>query len=214
MNERTFHDRLHALGPFVLRVGIAVVLAHNGLQRAVGMFRDDGPQTASAAVAEASQALGTVTPDGIRVHADWASLLGIGEIAVAGLLVLGFATRLVAIPTLALLGYGLIVGFPQGRLPHDATAMILLAVACLSLLVSGGGCLSLGRPRLRSRSHSAQPAQEPPANTGRYQPNRFVGMAHGSWTQRLKDWLGRLSPRRKHAQLEAASPAKRWHWRR
>ena len=103
MNERTLRDRFHALGPLVLRVGIALILLCDGLQRPAGMFQQDaatGVQTETGAL---TKAVATMTPDGIRFNADWVTLLRVGEVVAAGLLLVGLATRLVVLPVLAVL---------------------------------------------------------------------------------------------------------------
>ena len=122
MDPRTFRDKLHALGPLVLRVGIALVLLQDGLQRSVGIFEQDALPAVQAEEAAPADSLAVASPEGVRVNADWGTLLGVGEVATGGLLFIGLFTRLVALPVLALLGYGLFVGFPYPELPTNTTA--------------------------------------------------------------------------------------------
>jgi len=156
MNERTIHDRLHALGPLVLRVGIAVVLLQNGVQRAAPMFHPTEAAPVETLATDVAQSTVAATSDGVLLNADWGSLFGLGEIAGAALLLLGFATRLVTAPVLVVLGYGLFSGFQPAWLPQNNAAMSLLAVACLSLLVSGSGRFGIRHRRLRSRTPALQ----------------------------------------------------------
>lgn len=214
MTERTLRDRLHALGPLVLRVGIAVVLLQDGLQRTGVMSLDHGPATVQEDAADPSQAAAVATADGVQLNADWLSLLGMGELAVAGLFLLGLGTRLVAIPMLAVLGYGLFQGFPQGSLPHNPMVMSLLGVACLSLLVSGGGAVSLGRMMFRRRVYVVDAPQQPPTRDERRQPDRFVCSRGRSWLRHLKDGLGRINPFGRRAHMQVSAPPRRWGWGR
>ena len=154
------------------------------------------------------------TADGVQLNADWLSLLSIGDLAAAGLLLLGLGTRLVTIPTLAVLGYGLFRGFPQGSLPQDTVAMSLLGVACLSLLVSGGGALSLGRLLFRRRVCVVNAPERPPTRDERRQADRFVCSTGTSWLGRVKDGLGRINPFGRRAHAEVSTPPRRWGWRR
>lgn len=197
MNERTMRDRFHALGPLVLRVGLAIVLAHNGLQRTAGFFEQD--QTLATQAQAPPIARAEATPTGVQLMADWSMLLGMGELAAAALLLIGLCTRLVVLPTLAVLGYGLFVGFPDPSLPANTMAMWLLAVACLSLLVSGGGSLAL-----RRRKYVPAPVAQPSA----FVPDR------PPVTQRFRDWLGRRRTTERPAQPVAPATARRWKWGR
>jgi uncharacterized membrane protein YphA (DoxX/SURF4 family) len=206
-------DRFHALGPLVLRVGIALILLHNGLQRTAVMFKQNttpAVQTDAAALTEQTdtatptQPVVAATPEGVRFDADWALLLGVGELAAAGLLLIGLGTRLVVLPVLAVLGYGLFVGFAQASLPTNTAAMWLLAVACLSLLVSGGGSMAMRRRRRRARPPQA------PAREEADQPREFVH-ARPPMTQRVRNWFAQRRMARHPVQ---AAPARRWRWGR
>lgn len=197
MNERTMRDRFHALGPLVLRVGIAFVLAHNGLERTAGMLQQNETLATQAEASAMTQA--TATPEGIQFSADWGLLLGVGELAAAALLLIGLATRLVALPILAVLGYGLFAGFPDASLPTNTMAMWLLAVACLSLLVSGSGSLALHR-----RRHMPAPP---------VQSKEFVH-ARPPVTQRIRDWFTCWRSRQRPVQPAPPTAARWWRWRR
>lgn len=138
MNERTLRDRLHALAPFILRMGIAAMLAQNGMHRAAPLVREAPTEAPSAAA----------TTKGFTPSGDWGALLGVGELGAAALLAAGFFTRLCTLPMLAMLGYfwaranGGFSGSTAAGGVENAPAMMLLAIACLTLLVSGSGCAS------------------------------------------------------------------------
>jgi uncharacterized membrane protein YphA (DoxX/SURF4 family) len=160
MNERTLRDRLHALAPLILRLGVAAVLAQHGLHRAtplvVGPAADAANTTAAeprpigdpheSAVPETTGAAAAST--GFTLSGNGGALLGVGELAAAALLAAGVFTRLCTLPILAILGYSM--ARTQGWLSlspalgwsDDTTSLVLLAVACFSLLVCGGGCAS------------------------------------------------------------------------
>jgi uncharacterized membrane protein YphA (DoxX/SURF4 family) len=207
MNERTMRDRLHALGPLVLRVGIALVLLHDGLGRAAGMFDRSAATAMDIDRPAVMQAAALATPEGVRFSADWGSLLGLGELAASGLLFVGLLTRLVTLPILGVLGYGLTAGFPQTSMPANTGAMLLLGAACLSLLVSGGGCLALRRPRRRAYVAETPLAHKKYADTTEYEDDR------PRRTPRLRNWFGWWRKRRP-AMQPVMSPAKRWPWTR
>lgn len=195
-------------------MGIAVVLLQDGLQRTGVMSPDHSPATVQEDAADPSQTAAVATADGVQLNADWPSLLGMAELAVAGLFLLGLGTRLVAISMLAVLGYGLSQGFPPGSPPQNPMAMSLISVACLSLLVSGGGALSLGRMMFRRRACVLDAPQQPPTRDQRRQPDHFVGPRGTSWLGHLKDGLGRINPFGRRAYMEVSPPPKRWRWRR
>ena len=206
MNERTLRDRFHALGPLVLRVGIALVLLSNGLERSTGLFQQESVTSAEAGAAEPAKTAAAMSLDGLRFSADWAVLLGVGEVLTAGLLLIGLATRLVVLPVLAVLGYGLYFGFPQASLPTNTMAMLFLAAGCGSLLVSGGGSFAL-----RRRRHVL--VFETPPTVERVVQRREPVHAGPSLTQRVRHWFGRRWPARHPVQPAAAAPGKRWPWR-
>jgi uncharacterized membrane protein YphA (DoxX/SURF4 family) len=216
MNERTMRDRFHALGPLVLRAGIALILLHNGLQRTAVMFKQNttpAVQTDTAALIEqtdtaaATQPVVAATPEGFRFDADWGLILGVGELAAAGLLLIGLGTRLVVLPVLAVLGFALFGASTQVPLPTNTTAMWLLVVACLSLLVSGGGSLAMRRRRRR-----ALPPQAPVREQAD-QPREFVH-ARPPMTQRVRNWFARRRAALHPVQAAPAAPARRWRWGR
>lgn len=205
MNERTLRDRFHALGPLVLRVGIALIFLCDGLRRTAGMFQQDAASGAQTDTTALTKAVAAMTPDGIHFSADWASLLGVGEVAAAGLLFIGLATRLVVLPVLGVLSYGLFVGFAQASLPTNTTAMWVLAVTCLSLLVSGGGSLAL-----RRRRHVL--VMEAPPTRERLVQHRGPAHAGPPLAQRFRHWFTHWWTARHPAQLVAKAPVRRWAW--
>jgi len=207
MNERTMRDRLHALGPLVLRVGIALFLLHDGLGRAAGMFDRSAATVMEIDQPAAMQAAALATPEGVRFTADWGSLLGLGELAASGMLFLGLLTRLVTVPILGVLGYGLAVGFPQASMPANTAAMLLLGAACLSLFASGGGCLALRRPRRSVYVAETPLPRKKYVDSGEYVEDR------PRRTPRLRNWFGWWRKRRRPMQ-PVMSPTKRWPWTR
>ena len=217
MTERTMRDRMQSLGALVLRVGIAAVLLQNGLERAGGLFELGDPQAAHVEAAGQAQPAAVATDEGVQLSMNWASLLGVGELLAAGLLFVGLGTRLVVVPVLAMVGYGLFHGFPDGPLPQNVTVLSLLGVAGVSLLISGGGACSLGRAVCRRGRKTADPMQEPQArgrgDDGRRDRERFVCSRGPSWLTRARGSLGRINPFGRRARVEVAAPAARW-WRR
>lgn len=208
MNERTLRDRFHALGPLVLRMGIAAVLMTNGLDRTRGVFQEETVAVGSADATTLSRLVTAATPDGFHVSADWASMLGIGEILAAGLLVIGWITRLVVLPVVAVLGYGLIAGFNHQSMPTDTTSMALLAAACFSLLASGAGCMAV-----RRRGRKVSRAESPPALRRELTREEFV-YSKPPMTQRVRNWLARKRSTSQPAVTSMGARGKRWPWRR
>jgi len=98
MNERTSSDRLLRAAPLVLRWGIAAVLIYNGANQAMAMF---GAETGESFLANAQ---------GVELTANWASVLGVGQLAVGGLLFVGLFTRLTSLAVLVLVSYCVLVG--------------------------------------------------------------------------------------------------------
>jgi uncharacterized membrane protein YphA (DoxX/SURF4 family) len=145
------------VSPLVLRLGVAAALALYGVQQVGGMVGGDADQQA------------VVDDAGVSVTADWGAVLGVGALGVAGLLTLGLFTRLATLGVLGSVVYWAKTGMVErgGETAELAAAgpsigpaelaMLLLAAACVSLLVSGCGCLGLDR-RLFGRKKNAEPA--------------------------------------------------------
>lgn len=209
MNERTLRDRFHALGPLVLRVGIAAVLMGDGLNRIDGFFQPDPVAVEQSEASTLTRLVTAATPDGVQFGADWGSMLGAGELGAAGLLVIGLVTRLVVLPILGVIGYGLFAGFTQASMPTNDTTMWLLGAACVSLLTSGSGCFA---PRLRRRKviyQEVQPKPKPPISKQEF------AYAKPPLTQRVKQWFNEWrSSKQPAAQIAAAASTRRWPWRR
>jgi len=209
MNERTWRDRFHALGPLVLRIGIAAVLIGDGLNRVDGFFADPSVSAAEPAVTESSEPAAAATAEGVRFSADWGSMLGVGELGAAVLLVSGLLTRLVVLPILGVTGFGLLSGFSQASMPTNATSMLLLGVASVSLLVSGAGCLAFRFRRRHVAYDVAGPSAPGPTPT-----RQTFAYAKPPWIQRVRNWLGGWRSRRPvTAQTASATVARRWPWR-
>lgn len=113
MNEKTSSDTLLRAAPLVLRLGVAAVLIYNGVNQTMTMF---GAETGESFLANAQ---------GVELAANWASLLGVGQLAVGGLLVVGFFTRLTSLAVLGAVGYCVLVG--SGIIPPAAGESVDLA---------------------------------------------------------------------------------------
>ncbi len=142
-DQQSIRDRLPHVSPLILRLGLAAVLLMHGLGQLQG----------AGSGVEEEQAI--VDADGVDVSAGWGALRGVGEISLAGLLGVGFLTRLTSLGLLAAVGLWAntaILGGDAGVLRileidqgGSNGLMLLLAAAGLSLLVSGSGCLGLDR---------------------------------------------------------------------
>lgn len=204
MNERTLGDRLHATGPLILRLAIATVLVVSGLQQTVGV--PGLPETLQTGTSETpmEEFFASMSPDGIHITANWASLVGFGEVASGGLLALGLLTRPLVLLLMGAIGFGLSRGAVPG---FDPTALCLLAGACLSLLVSGPGCFALRRPRQRvyvqQPPMAAHPEPEPrrrPRRNGFVRPRKLPHQYIAEWFKNSKQRWGRRrswQPRRR-----------------
>jgi uncharacterized membrane protein YphA (DoxX/SURF4 family) len=144
MSTTTIRDRLMHVSTLVLRLGAGGVLALDGLHRIGGTVSGEMGQTFGA------------NASGLALNASWSSLAGAGELVVAGLLVLGFLTRIAGLGVLSVLVFSAVpvwnaAGEPAASTVLAPTAGIqylgapMLAAVCLSLLVSGSGCVSLDR---------------------------------------------------------------------
>ncbi len=183
--ERTLSDRMHAIGPLVLRLGLAAVLAQHGLGLAGDLF--DGRDSVQTLIPDAAAA----TIDGVRISAGWVTLMGIGELLTSGLLVLGLLTRIVVLPMIGMAAYGVVQGFPTAGLPTNQAAMLLVGAAGLSLLISGAGCLALTRPRPRVVMYEVPVMEEP--RVRRRETDHVV--SRPSLGRRLFAWLRSLRPK-------------------
>ncbi len=154
MNDKPASNRMLRIAPWVLRWCVAAVLIQNGLQRAMPAATD---QEVQAVVADA---------EGVSMSADWGNLVGVAEIGVGGLMVVGFLTRAIALAVIAVMTYGGLVHYGEVGIAPAALveqlsqvspgAMMLLAAAGASLLVSGSGCLGLDGLRGRRRAKAAE----------------------------------------------------------
>ena len=120
MNERTSSDRLLRAAPLVLRWGIAAVLIYNGVNQAMAMF---GAETGESFLANGQ---------GVELTANWASVLGIGQLAVGGLLFVGLFTRLTSLGVLGLVSYCVLVG-SGAMAPASAETAELAAQGAMDL---------------------------------------------------------------------------------
>jgi uncharacterized membrane protein YphA (DoxX/SURF4 family) len=144
MPTTMIRDKLMHVSTLVLRLGAGGVLALDGLYRIGGM--------ASGEMGRAFDA----NASGLALNASWSGLAGAGELVVAGLLVLGFLTRMAGLGVLAVLGCSALPLWRSAGEPFASTLLApaggvqhlgapMLAAVCLSLLISGSGCVSLDR---------------------------------------------------------------------
>ena len=155
MSGMTTSDRFLRAGPLVLRWGLAAILLYNGWNQASPMF---GAETGESFLADVQ---------GVELSANWGSVLGIGQLAVGGLLFLGLFTRLVSLAVLGGVGYCVYTVLAAAPAESAAVAtepavslatqlfetsgasLLLLAAACASLLLTGAGCIGLDTRRAR-----------------------------------------------------------------
>ena len=130
--EKDWRDKLRALAPLVLRLGVATVLFQHGYATLLAPSGTD----AVAAIAE-------------QQSISFAQLAAIGELKIAVLLALGLATRIAALPVI---GVGVLAALPascvgltgsaseilRGIAPHPTVGALFVACG-LTLLVSGCG---------------------------------------------------------------------------
>lgn len=144
MPTTTIRDKLMHVSTLVLRLGAGGVLVLDGLHRIGAMASGEMGQTFGA------------NASGLALNASWSSLAGAGELVVAGLLVLGFLTRIAGLGVLSVLVYSAMPAWSAGGEPFTSTMLApaggvqhlgapMLAAVCLSLLVSGSGGVSLDR---------------------------------------------------------------------
>ena len=118
-------------------------------------------QAKGAVVAEPNGADPVILDDeGLKVDANWFTVLGIGEIAFAVALFVGLLTRFVALGGVTAVAYGAWASMPhaddvqalnfvQRIYESNSLAMLLLGAICLTLLVTGSGPLGLDRVLFR-----------------------------------------------------------------
>ncbi len=159
MNESTASNRLMRIAPLVLRLGIAAILIRGGWEQVAPSFSGETGETLST------------DTEGVDVSANWNTLMGVASCGVGGLLAVGFLTRIVSLAVVGGVGYGAYEACTSvsvdGETLNTAAqtfeassgALLLLAAACASLLISGAGCLALDtRHRHRRAQSGANPA--------------------------------------------------------
>ncbi len=170
------------VSPLILRVAVAGILAYSGWQKLTGPQPAITPETPTLTPAEVPQAADaaadlnpTVNMDatappkeqhpvmelddqGVKLDADWPTALGIGELGVAAVLLIGLLTRLVGAAGVAATGVaaGAHVEFLNRIYDANPLAVLLLGAICLSLLVSGSGPMGLDRAIFRRRKTAAE----------------------------------------------------------
>ena len=158
MNDSTPRDRLLRVGPLALRLGVAAILAFHGLEQVGAAFDGSTGQQAS------------LSASGVTLSAGWTTVIGAAELLLAGLLGVGFFTRIATLPILA--GVAAIAPSVMGGSDKPPLAdlaavgladvnglvLMLLAAVCVSLLASGSGCLGIDSRRARRRREAAATA--------------------------------------------------------
>ena len=175
MNDAQPASRSSRLAPLVLRLGIAAILGYGGLKH-FGMFERFAP----ASPAEAASPI-TDTPlddaldidllpavnqglaNGVNVPLKPDHVIAGGQLLAAVVLALGWFTRFFATGILAFVGatsYAGLVGtgdiallqFGADIFQQQGHALALLAVGCVSLLISGCGCLGVDGRRVARKA--------------------------------------------------------------
>ncbi|MCP4249544.1 MAG: DoxX family membrane protein [bacterium] len=151
MNDSNPRDRLLRVGPLVLRLGVAAVLAFHGLDQVGAVFDGTTGQQAS------------LDASGVTLSAGWTTVVGAAELLLAGLLGIGFFTRLATLPVLAgvaAIAPAVMGGSDKPMLSEltgagpaevNGLVLLLLAAVSVSLLCSGSGCLGIDSRRARRR---------------------------------------------------------------
>lgn len=130
-----------SVGPFFLRIVVALLLGYHGLQKAFGLFGGAGW--------DATIADWTSSDGGFSVAASAAAAAIIGELAIALSMLCGFLVRLSAVGLIILM-FGAIIlvhwreGFAGMQYP------LTLASIGLSLMAMGAGSFSLDRALSRN----------------------------------------------------------------
>lgn len=151
MNQATGSDRLLRMAPLVLRWSLAAILINSGVRQVMPLFGGETGQTIAAST------------NGVDISANWSNILGAGETLVGLSLVVGFLTRLTSLAVLSGIGYagysscvnagGETLSTAAQMFQSDRSAMLLMAAAFGSLLISGAGCVAFdGRKRRRADS--------------------------------------------------------------
>jgi uncharacterized membrane protein YphA (DoxX/SURF4 family) len=185
MNDAHPISRSSRLAPLVLRLGIAAILGYGGL-RHFGVPGFSAPATPAAPTEAASpitdipitdiigtEALPAITQgpaDEVKVRFVRQDVIAVGELLAAAALTLGWFTRLCAMGMLAFVGavsYAGLVGAGDSALlqfgadifQQNGHALALLAVASVSMLISGCGCLGVDKRRAARKAliQSAKP---------------------------------------------------------
>jgi len=124
-----------SLGPFFLRLAVAVVFFYHGAQKAFGWFGGDGWQRTIALWSQA---------DGATLSGTWVGVMIVSELAIALGLALGFFTRLAGLGVCLLVGGSLF--YAQGGAGFEGLEYPLTLLACgLALAAMGGGRFSIDR---------------------------------------------------------------------
>lgn len=133
------------LGLLILRLAVGGIFLVHGLQKVLGLWGGLG-------LAETTEIL---TQHGFRSASVLAYVLGVGEIALGGLLVLGLFTPFAAAGLLAVKVTAIIVkwGMPffAAVAPNALEIDVLLGAGAATLLFTGAGRLALDRGRTWQR---------------------------------------------------------------
>ena len=166
MNDAQPASRSSRLAPLVLRLGIAAILGYGGLRHfgVPGLSAPASPTEAASPVTDTPIAdavdidLPSVVTKGLAEGVDFRlkrdDAIAAGELLAAAALILGWFTRLCAVGILAFVGAtsyagmmpagdSAILQFGADIFQQEGHALALLAAGCVSLLVSGCGCLGV-----------------------------------------------------------------------
>ncbi len=175
MNDAQPASRSSRLAPLVLRLGIAAILGYSGLRHfgVPGFSTPATPTEATSPVTDTpiADALDTDILPGVTGGLDETvtvaitrqRVIGGGELLAAAVLTLGWFTRFAAMGILAFVGatsYAGLVGtgdvallqFGADIFQQQGHALALLAAGCVSLLISGCGCLGVDGRRANRKA--------------------------------------------------------------
>ncbi len=166
MNDAQPASRSSRLAPLVLRLGIAAILGYSGLRHfgVPGFSTPATPTEATSPVTDTPLAdavdadlLPAVTQElaeEVNVRFKRNDAIAAGELLAAAVLTLGWFTRFAAMGILAFVGATSYAGlfrtgdvallqFGADIFQQQGHALALLAAGCVSLLISGCGCLGV-----------------------------------------------------------------------
>lgn len=166
MNDPQPVSRSSRLAPLALRLGIAAILGYGGLRHfgVAQWFAPASPTEAASPVTESpiAENLESLLPpavteglaEEVNVRFKRDDAIAAGELLAAVALALGWFTRFASMGILAFVGAtsyaglmpggdGAVLQFGADIFRQEGHALALLAAGCVSLLISGCGCLGV-----------------------------------------------------------------------